>query len=147
MEFQTGHIGLNVSDIERSSKFYRDVFGLDILGESRQDGRRYAFLGKGQNVVFTLWQQSEGRFSAKIPGLHHISFQVESVERVRETEARLKKLNVCFLYEGIVPHAEHAGSGGVYFEDPDGIRLEIFTASGLDPALPAPSEGPSCGFF
>ena len=34
-------------------------------------------------------------------------------------------------HDGIVPHSEGASSGGIFFEDPDGIRLEIFTGAGV----------------
>lgn len=38
-------------------------------------------------------------------------------------------------------------SGGLFFEDPDGIRLEIFAPRGVAGA-PAPhADGPTCGFF
>ena len=58
--FQTGHVGLNVSDLKRSKQFYREVFGFEVMGESQQDGRRFLFLGKGRNLVLTLWQQASG---------------------------------------------------------------------------------------
>ena len=38
-------------------------------------------------------------------------------------------------------------SGGVYFTDPDGIRLEIYAPTGAEIA-PAPTKtAPTCGFF
>jgi catechol-2,3-dioxygenase len=55
-------------------------------------------------------------------------------------------LGAALAYDGIVPHAEGATSGGLYFTDPDGLRLEIYAASGIEGR--APVEGaPSCGFF
>lgn len=42
---KTGHVGLNVSDLDRSRDFYQQVFGFRVIGESRDTGRRYAFLG------------------------------------------------------------------------------------------------------
>jgi catechol 2,3-dioxygenase-like lactoylglutathione lyase family enzyme len=145
--FTTGHIGLNVSDIERSKQFYRGLFDFDLLGESQEEGRRYAFLARGGVLVLTLWQQSNGRFPSDRPGLHHLSFQVENIDAVRAFEARLRALGTNPLYEGVVPHSEGATSGGIFFTDPDGIRLEIFSPSGAD-EQPAPVSGaPTCGFF
>jgi lactoylglutathione lyase len=142
-----GHIGLNVSRLDRSIEFYRAVFGFDLLRRSDDAGRAFAFLGRDGAVVLTLWQQSDGAFAGDRPGLHHLAFQVESVEAVREAEGRLRGLGARLHHDGIVAHAEGADSGGLFFEDPDGIRLEIFTPRGVA-GSPAPHcDGPTCGFF
>ncbi|MDQ3688325.1 MAG: VOC family protein [Acidobacteriota bacterium] len=144
---QTGHVGLNVSDLERAKNFYREVFGFEITGESKEAGREFAFLAYKGGLVLTLWQQSEGRFDKRQPGLHHLSFQVAAIEGVKEAERRLRAMNVPLLYDGIVPHGEGAQSGGIFFEDPDGIRLEIYAPTGVG-AHEVPTPGaPSCGFF
>lgn len=147
MTATAGHIGINVTSLDRAVDFYADVFGLTRLGGSEAAPRRFAFLGDGQKLVLTLWEQSSGRFDAGAPGLHHLSFQVDTIEEVHAAEHRLKNRQVTFLYDGVVPHAEGAQSGGIFFEDPDGTRLEIFTAAGAC-ERPAPVAGaPSCGFF
>ena len=143
----TGHVGLNVSSLERSREFYAAVFGLQVLGESAADGRRFAFLGQGSNIILTLWQQSDGRFEKGRPGLHHLSFQAPDIEAVREAERKLRARGVHFHYDGLVPHAEGRASGGIYFEDPDGIRLEIFATTGAGDRPAAVADGPACGFF
>ena len=38
-QFTPGHIGLNVRDLARSKRFYQDVFGFDLAGESNDEGR------------------------------------------------------------------------------------------------------------
>lgn len=145
--YQTGHVGLNVTNLERSKAFYAAAFGFQIAGESKEEGRKYAFLGDGRRLVLTLWEQSEGAFSKTTPGLHHLSFQVPSAEDVAAAERRLRAMGARLLYDGLVPHGEGASSGGVFFEDPDGVRLEIFAPSGLEShAAPTPGA-PSCGFF
>jgi catechol 2,3-dioxygenase-like lactoylglutathione lyase family enzyme len=144
---QTGHIGLNVSDLARSVAFYRTIFGLGLIGEQTEGEHRYAFLGQDGDIVVTLWQQSDGAFSPDRPGLHHLSFQAPDIETVRRAEAALKEAGAELFYEGVVPHGEGAASGGIFFTDPDGIRLEIYAPSGADSA-PAPTKGaPTCGFF
>ncbi|MES2462541.1 MAG: VOC family protein, partial [Armatimonadota bacterium] len=37
-------------------------------------------------------------------------------------------------------------SGGLFFEDPDGTRLEIYAPSGVEGTVPT-SGAPTCGFF
>jgi lactoylglutathione lyase len=144
---QGGHIGLNVSDLDRSVSFYVRVLGLDVIGESAEPDRRYAFLGAGGDLMLTLWQQCEGRFATDRPGLHHASFQVADLGAVRRAEAMLRELGVSFQHDGVVRHQEGSESAGVFFEDPDGIRLEIYAPTG-GASAPAPAESaPACGFF
>jgi len=143
----SGHIGLNVSDLDRAKEFYQKVFGLEILHESDEQERRFAFLGEGERLVLTLWQQPAGGFDPVRPGLHHLSFQVENMEELKAVRARLEELNIRVLHGGIVSHMEGSASGAVFFEDPDGIRLEVFSPSGATGYHPATHKGPSCGFF
>jgi lactoylglutathione lyase len=146
-QFTTGHVGLNVSDIARSTRFYQTVFGFDVLAESKDAGREFAFLAQGNTLVLTLWAQSSGDFVKDRPGLHHLSFQVDSIDQVRAAEQRLRALGAVIHHGGIVPHREGADSGGVFFEDPDGIRLEIFASSGAGETAAPHAGAPTCGFF
>ncbi|WP_141577939.1 VOC family protein [Actinomadura sp. WMMA1423] len=144
---RTGHVGLNVTDLDRSVPFYQRVFGFEVQSEGDEGGRRWAFLGRDGRLVLTLWQQSDSPFAPRSAGLHHLSFQVESIEEVRAAEQVLRDLDARFAHDGVVPHGEGASSGGVFFTDPDGTRLEIYAPTGADTA-PAPSgAAPTCGFF
>ncbi|MEU2232737.1 MULTISPECIES: VOC family protein [Streptomyces] len=143
----THHVGLNVTDLTRSLAFYGDVLGFEVLGEGAEKDSRYAFLGQDGRLVLTLWQQSEGTYDSGRPGLHHLAFEAESIEHVRAAEAALTARGASFAYEGVVAHREGAASGGIFFHDPDGTRLEISVPKGAEEAE-APSEtAPTCGFF
>ena len=145
---RTGHVGLNVTDLERSLAFYRDVLGYGVLGEGKEEGRRYAFLGQEGTLALTLWQQADSAYSAGNAGLHHLAVEVDTVEEVRAYESALRAYGVRFAYEGVVPHGEGAASGGIFFHDPDGTRLEIYAGSGVGASGPAPvPAAPTCGFF
>ncbi|MFJ8013925.1 VOC family protein [Streptomyces sp. NPDC096339] len=144
---RTGHVGLNVTDLERSLAFYRDALGFQVLGEGKEEGRRFAFLGQDGELVLTLWQQADGAYAPTAAGLHHLAFSAGAIEEVRDYEERLRGLGVAFAYEGVVAHREGAASGGIFFHDPDGTRLEISVPTGAEGA-PAPSDSaPTCGFF
>jgi len=144
---KTGHVALNVTDVERSSAFYRRVLGFDVLGEQVDGEQKFALLGGNGILDLALWEQSAQTFPTDRAGLHHLSFEVADVAAVQRAEATLKELGAEFFYDGIVPHGEGASSGGVFFMDPDGIRLEIYAPQGADSA-PAPTQGaPTCGFF
>src|ERR1051325_3634936 len=75
-----GHIGLNVTDLDRSLPFYGRVLGLETLAEGKADSRRWAFLGRDGEPVVTLWTQSTRGFATGTAGLHHLSFQVDSLD-------------------------------------------------------------------
>ncbi|WP_308209783.1 VOC family protein [Actinomadura madurae] len=135
---KTGHVALNVADLNRSIEFYAALFDFEVLARSDAD-RRYAFLGEDGVVRLTLWQQSEGAFPTGLPGLHHLSFEVPTIDAVRRAEETLKTLGVEFAYDGIVAHAE----GG----PPAASSSPTPTASGLrstpppaSTALPPPSR-------
>lgn len=147
LSLQPGHIGLNVSDLTRSKAFYQQAFGFDVLNEGQEPGRAFVFLARDGQLMVTLWQQSDGRFDTRHPGLHHLAFQVASIDEVRAYEQRLQELGAKFLYDSVVPHGEGADSGGVFFEDPDGIRLEIYSPTGASGQAAPTSGAPSCGFF
>ncbi|MGW7440501.1 VOC family protein [Streptomyces sp. NPDC054849] len=144
---RTGHVGLNITDLDRSLAFYRDALGFRLLGEGKEEGRRYAFLGQDGELVLTLWQQAADAFSPAVAGLHHLAFSAGTVEEIREYEARLRDLGVEFAYEGVVAHGEGAASGGIFFHDPDGTRLEISVPTGVEGAPAPTTSAPTCGFF
>jgi lactoylglutathione lyase len=145
---RTGHVGLNVPDVARALPFYTGVFGWDVLAEGDDPAKRFAFLGDGDGVVVTLWQQSDGGFATDGAGLHHLAFEVGSIDEVEAAEARVRELGGTVHHGGIVPHSENAGSGGIFFTDPDGIRLEIYAGDGAHAHGAAPAgAAPTCGFF
>lgn len=147
LDLKTGHVGLNVTDLSRSVEFYVEALGLTVAKRSDEAEHRFAFLTKGTTLVLTLWEQSTGAFDAGSPGLHHLSFQVADLAAVQQAEARLKALGATFSHDGVVAHAEGAPSGGIYFTDPDGTRLEIYTAAGVQGAPAPTADAPTCGFF
>lgn len=145
--FQTGHVGLNVTNLEQSKQFYQAVFGFNVTGESADMEHEYAFLTDGERLVLTLWVQSNGRFNTQNPGLHHLAFEVDSIEEVQLAEKKVRQAGVKLYHDGIVTHREGAASGGIFFEDPDGIRLEIYTKQGADSSHAPTGTAPTCGFF
>ncbi|GGK29161.1 hypothetical protein GCM10011583_71340 [Streptomyces camponoticapitis] len=144
---KTGHVGLGVTDLNRSLPFYARVLGLETLAEGKDDSRRWAFLGRDGEILVALWQQSQEGFATATAGLHHLSFQVNTLDEIAATEAVLRELDTEFVHDGVVAHAEGAASGGIFFKDPDGIRLEVYVPTGAEGA-PAPAgQEPTCGFF
>lgn len=147
MTMTTGHVGINVTDLARSERFYSEALGLIRIGGSDGAARRFAFLGDGERLVLTLWEQARETFDAGRAGLHHLSFQFQTMDAVHDAERRLREAGAQFVYDGVVPHAEGAASGGIFFLDPDGTRLEIYAPSGAEERSAPVAGAPSCGFF
>ncbi|WP_281890008.1 VOC family protein [Paenibacillus sp. YYML68] len=142
-----GHVGINVTNLERSVPFYCEVFQLTVFHRSDESGKKFAFLGREDEITITLWEQSNGVFSSQSPGMHHFAFEASSLDDVKLKEKQLKSMGVAFIYPDLTPHMEGAESGGIYFLDPDGIRLEIYAKTGLQAYQQHTTEGPACGFF
>ena len=85
-----------------------------------QDGR----------IVLTLWKQRGGRFKKHRPGLHHLALEVVSLEELNRTKGLLDNLGMHWS-EGAATHAEGASLDVAYFEDPDGIRIEVYGAAAV----------------
>jgi catechol 2,3-dioxygenase len=119
---EIGHLVLNVTDVERSTKFYRDVVGFQV-SRYRPDGTG-AFLTCG--VVhhnLALFKAPEGaRPSEKgAIGLNHFAFKVASYQGLQEAHKRLVEAGATI--DHIV---DHGMTRSVYFLDPDGIEMELF---------------------
>ncbi|WP_262852468.1 VOC family protein [Mumia quercus] len=145
-QLSTGHVGLSVTSLDRSRDFYVAVLGLDVMGEGGENSRKFAFLGREGRLLVTLWEQADAAFDGTRAGLHHLSFQVETIEEVEAVEATVKDLGATLSYDGVVPHGEGLQSGGIFFEDPDGTRLEVYAPTGASGAAPH-ADAPTCGFF
>lgn len=117
-----GHIVLNVSDVERSTKFYTDIVGFE-LARMRPD-RSGAFLTCG--VVhhnLALFKAPAGAQPAKKGqiGLNHFAFEVESYEALQAAHDRLTGANA------VIDHiVDHGMTRSVYFLDPDGLMMELY---------------------
>jgi lactoylglutathione lyase len=127
-----GHIGLTVSDLDVSEGFYQEVLGLSVVDESLQFPSRYASLARDGKTVLTLWEHSGGRI--KKPGLHYLAFETKSVEEVNRTKGLLDSLGMHWT-EGAPIYPEGSRAAAIHFEDPDGIRIEVYSGTRQDAAL------------
>jgi lactoylglutathione lyase len=122
-----GHIGLNVSDLEVSKIFYQEVLGMHVTSESLEFPIKYASMTWDGKIVLTLWEQSGGRFKKRRAGLHHLAFEANSLEEINRTKGLLENLGAHWS-EGAHLYAVGAKSAAIHFKDPDGIRIELYTA-------------------
>ena len=119
-----GHALFLVSDIERSKAFYQNVFGFRISEEDPGHGGCFMTLGSDFHTIDLAQhpdpQHARGRSSDQT-GLLHLAFQVESYAALRDGYQTL-------LDNGVAIHhaTDHQNQRSIYFDDPDGNRLEIY---------------------
>jgi lactoylglutathione lyase len=142
-----GHVGLSVTDLDRSLAFYQDILALELIQVAAHDGQRFAFLGAGGRLLLTLWQQSADAFDPRRAGLHHLALQLPTLDAVEAVETKLRARGLTPRYDGVVPHQEGADSAALFFTDPDGIRLEVYSPTGAAGRAAPLAGAPSCGFF
>ena len=134
-----GHVVLQVSDLERSLLFYTQVLGFkvtEIYSEDLQSGG-FAFLRCGTDH-HTIALIGTGRGRSQHAVLHHIAFEVPSVDEVFAVRERLREHGATITFEG----RRRAGCQiAVEFLDPDGHCLEVYW--GLDQIGTSGSVRPS----
>lgn len=139
------HLGLTVTDIERSIVFYRDLLGMELIGRrpsvtadyvARQTGYKNVELNVasfrvGRNSPQTLevvqYMTAPGEPSDQAtnrPGNSHICMLVDDL---RASYHDLVTRGVQFKSEPVeITAGPNAGGLVIYLSDPDGYTLELF---------------------
>lgn len=119
-----GHVVVQVSDVERSLAFYTQVLGFqvsDVYPEEMQPGG-FAFL-RCNTDHHSLALVGAGPGNSKQVELHHMAFEVATLDEVFAARERLRAHNVQLSFEG----RRRAGCQiSVEFRDPDGHSIEIY---------------------
>ncbi len=119
---------LTVADVERSERFYRDLFDLPVL-----DGdARFRALNVADSQVLLLFARGKSVNPIQLPGgaipphdasgQSHIAFAI-SAEDLNEWKARLAEKGVAIESTVTWPR----GGTSLYFRDPDGHLVELLT--------------------
>jgi catechol 2,3-dioxygenase-like lactoylglutathione lyase family enzyme len=139
------HVGLTVSDIERSIHFYRDVLGMTLVGrrplvDADYVGQQTGY--EGVQLSVASFQVSPGsRPSLEVvqylnhtgqaadqatnrPGNSHLCFVVDDFDACYR---RLQAHGVRFKSDPVtITAGPNQGGVVIYFFDPDGHPLELF---------------------
>jgi catechol 2,3-dioxygenase-like lactoylglutathione lyase family enzyme len=134
------HLALNTDDIKTTIEFYTGVLGMPLVhamkvppglgtgpgnrGNPPYEEIRHYFFDMGGNGLVAFFEIPKGAEPAAgrnhVGGMQHCAFTVPE-PRFREIEARLREHRV----EYIGPIPQLPGLLGIYFYDPNGIRLEF----------------------
>lgn len=123
------HIGIAVRSLQEALSLYRDVWGLEYLGEEtvESEGVRVAFFRSGESKLELLEPLSEdgpiARFLHKRgEGVHHVALQVEDID---ERLCQLKAAGIALINEKA---KQGAGGNRVAFLHPrstGGVLYEL----------------------
>lgn len=112
------HLSLFVTDPEKSAQWYADVLGM--IEHAR--GPEWIMMSFGEkHHDIALIKAPEGAHQGGL-GLQHYGMEIDG------TFETLQRLHGMLIQKGveIVKTTDHAVGNGLYFNDPDGNRLEFF---------------------
>lgn len=109
------HVALRVRDIERTTAFYCDMFGMRVVWSPDPEN---VYLSSGRDNLALHVAENIAPDGA----LDHIGFMVETPEEVFAAEARLRAAGVAI----VKPAKTHRdGSSSFYCRDPDGNVVQV----------------------
>ena len=133
------HIGLKVTDLDRSLHFYHDVLGLEVLHTSgpHANGGRSATLRAGDQKLDVFYRPDFVSADRDKPiGMDHVCLTVAG-DSMEDVVAWLRQHAVDIMWGPVT----RGGTTSVYVFDPDGIhvelRLPVVMAAAARPTQPA----------
>lgn len=121
-----GHVAVTVTDLERSERWYGELFRADpVLDEDEPvGGFHHTVFALDGGQLFGLHLHSNtasGDFDEHRVGLDHVSFGCRDRHELEKWSSRLDELQIA---HGDIVDATYGS--GLSFRDPDGIALEFF---------------------
>jgi catechol 2,3-dioxygenase-like lactoylglutathione lyase family enzyme len=111
------HISLRVRDLERSLRFYSQVFG---VREYYRDDESVQVLGPGPHDVIAFERQPDG--AGKTGGITHFGFRLTRPQDIDAAVREVERAGGTVLRRGeFSPGFPYA-----YVHDPDGYEIEIW---------------------
>ena len=119
------HIAIIASDYSASKQFYTQILRFSIIEETYREHRSswkldLAVPGGGQIELFSFPDPPERPSTPEACGLRHLAFRVFDldlvIQRLEEKGVAVEPIRVDSL----------TGSRFTFFEDPDGLPLELY---------------------
>jgi catechol 2,3-dioxygenase len=117
------HMGFFVRDLEKMVAFYRDVLGFFLTDQGWLGPRELRFLSRDPSEHHQIVLMT-GRGEDQETTINQISFRVATLEELCIFYARLVAADIPNL-----DPATHGNAWSVYFPDPEGNRIEVYTDS------------------
>jgi catechol 2,3-dioxygenase-like lactoylglutathione lyase family enzyme len=113
------HVGLNVTNLEKSIEFYSILFGATPI-KVKPDYAKFLLETPGLNFTLNLRDKVSGN------QVGHFGFQVESTEEVIAHKQRLAENGILSQLDEINTTCCYALQDKFWVHDPDGNEWEIF---------------------
>jgi catechol 2,3-dioxygenase-like lactoylglutathione lyase family enzyme len=111
------HLAVAVTDLERTLKFYQNIFGMEVMYHEAQM-IQLTTPGSHDVLVFEKITGPTGQSG----GIAHFGFRLRTPEDIDEMLERIKASGAEIVDQGeFVP-----GSPYVFFKDPDGYIIEVW---------------------
>lgn len=130
------HIVIKVRDLARSRKFYTEILGMQVMKDVPQLRACFlSFNGRDHHEValFEIGPQAEAP-TANQTGLLHFAFRLRSEEDLRAAYQEFKEKGVPVSFT-----VNHGVSKSIYFRDPDGNELEVYSDNPPEEFVPLPN--------
>lgn len=117
------HVVFYVRDLTRSTHFYREIVGLQVVGEIF-NGRAVMLTGGSTHHELLLIEVGEapGPLPGKRIGLYHVGWKIgDSLQALRDAKHRVEQAR--YTIQGL---SDHGVSQSLYLSDPDGNEVELF---------------------
>ncbi|KNH24028.1 hypothetical protein ACS78_07080 [Priestia megaterium] len=112
------HVGINVTNLEASIKFYQKVFGVQPV-KTKIDYAKFLLDEPGLNFTLNVRDEVKGN------QVNHFGFQVETHEEIHSHKSRLEKEGF-FAREEMDTTCCYAVQDKFWVTDPDGNEWEFF---------------------
>jgi glyoxylase I family protein len=124
------HVAIICSDYEKSTYFYTVILGVEIIAENYRESRNSYKLdlklpNGGQIELFSFPESPERPSFPEVLGLRHLAFSVDSVESMSDY---LLTKNIAVEPIRI---DEYTNKKFTFFNDPDGLPLELYEQVGI----------------
>ena len=107
------HVAFGVGDQRASEDWYREVLGLEREYADEWGDTPVAVMAQGSGLALFKAADTSA-------GFRHLAFRVDR-ENFELAQADLREAGIAFDFQ------DHDVSHSIYFEDPDGVQLELTT--------------------
>jgi glyoxylase I family protein len=119
------HIAIICSDYEKSKRFFTEILGFSVVREVYREARKSYKLdlevgGLYQIELFSFPDPPARPSSPEAVGLRHLAFEVDNIDEA------ITHLNTCGVTTEPIRVDEFTGKRYTFFNDPDGLPLELY---------------------